>query len=55
MLAAFVAVFGVVGLVVALERVRTRQLASMNQNENLELLGYLDDNDIPKEQEKPDD
>src|SRR5919107_3048015 len=50
--AAFLVVGSVVGLIIALERVRSRHLASANPYENLELVGYVD-NEIPKEQPTP--
>jgi TonB family protein len=54
-LAAFVVVFGVVGLVAALERLRANRAASANPYENLEVVGYVDpENPIPKEQPTPD-
>jgi TonB family protein len=52
--AAFVVIGSVVALVIALERLRGNQLASKNPYENLELLGYVDENEIPKEQPTPD-
>ena len=53
LIAAFVVIGSVVGLIIALERVRSKQLASANPYENLELLGYVDD-EIPKPQPTPD-
>ena len=53
-LTAFVVVFGLIGLIAALERIRSRQLAGANPYENLELVGYVDENEIPKEQPTPD-
>ncbi|MBV9929144.1 MAG: energy transducer TonB [Acidobacteria bacterium] len=52
MIAAVVVIGSVVGLVIALERIRTKQLASANPYENLELVGYVE-NEIPKEQPTP--
>jgi TonB family protein len=49
---AFVFVTLLLGAVFALERLRTRQLASVNPYENLELVGYLE-NEVPKEQPEP--
>ena len=53
-IAAFVVIGSVVTLVIALERLRGNQLASKNPYENLELLGYVDESEIPKEQPTPD-
>ena len=53
LIAAFVVIGSVVGLIIALERVRSKQLASANPYENLEVLGYVDD-EIPKPQPTPD-
>ncbi|HEX8719701.1 MAG TPA: energy transducer TonB [Pyrinomonadaceae bacterium] len=52
-MAAFVVIGSVVGLVIALERVRAQQIASANPYENLEIVGYVE-NEIPKEQPTPD-
>jgi TonB family protein len=54
LIAAFVVVGSVIALVVAIERLRGNQIASRNPYENLELLGYVDENEIPKEQPTPD-
>jgi TonB family protein len=53
MISAVVVIGAVVGLVFALERIRGRQLASANPYENLEIVGYVE-NEIPKEQPTPD-
>ena len=52
MIAAVVVIGSVVGLVIALERIRSKQLAAANPYENLELVGYVE-NEIPKEQPTP--
>src|SRR5215211_570375 len=49
---AFVFLSLLLGSVFALERLRTRQLASANPYANLEVVGYVD-NEIPKEQPTP--
>ncbi|HEX6185519.1 MAG TPA: energy transducer TonB [Pyrinomonadaceae bacterium] len=49
---AFVFLSLLLGSVFALERLRTRQLASANPYANLEVIGYVD-NEIPKEQPTP--
>jgi TonB family protein len=51
--AAFVIIGGVVGLVIAVERLRVQHAASTNPYENLEIVGYVE-NEIPKEQPTPD-
>src|SRR3712207_5929428 len=54
MIAAVVLIAGVVGAVVALERLRMSRGASANPYENLEIVGYVDpENPIPKEQPTP--
>ena len=54
MIAAVVVIASVVGLVVALERLRQNRAANANPYENLELVGYVDpENPIPKEQPTP--
>jgi TonB family protein len=50
---AFFAVSILVTSVFALEHFRAKQLASANPYENLELLGYADESEIPKEQPTP--
>ena len=50
---AFVFVTLLLGTVFALERMRARYVASANPYENLELVGYVE-NEIPKEQPTPD-
>src|SRR5829696_5436962 len=52
-LSAFVFVTLLLGTVFALERMRVRQLAAANPNEDLEFLGYVGD-EIPREQPTPD-
>jgi TonB family protein len=51
--AGIVVTFGIIGLVAVLESIRTKQLANRNPYENLELVGYVE-NEIPKEQPTPD-
>jgi len=51
--AAFVIIGSVVGFVIAMESIRSGQAASKNPYEDLELVGYVD-NEIPKEQPTPD-
>jgi len=51
--AAVVVIGSVVGLVIALERLRGQQLAEVNPYENLEVVGYVE-NEVPKEQPTPD-
>jgi TonB family protein len=52
--AAFLVVFGLVGVIALLEHLRGNQLASTNPYENLEIVGYVDpENEIPKEQPTP--
>jgi TonB family protein len=51
--ASFVVIGSVVGLVIFLESIRSKQLAGTNPYENLELVGYVE-NEIPKEQPTPD-
>jgi TonB family protein len=54
MIAAVIVIGSVVGLVVALEKLRQRQAANTNPYENLEIVGYVDpENPIPKEQPTP--
>jgi len=53
-LTAFVVVFGLIGFVGAVERYRGGHSAGENPYENLELVGYVDENEIPKEQPTPD-
>jgi TonB family protein len=54
MVAAVVVIASVVGLVVALEKLRQSRLANTNPYENLEIVGYVDpENPIPKEQPTP--
>src|SRR5215210_5679710 len=48
-LSAFIFVSLLLGSVFALERLRARQLASVNPYENLEIVGYVD-NEIPRDQ-----
>src|SRR5215204_3809519 len=50
--AAFVIIGSVVVFVVAMENIRSKQLANKNPYEDLELVGYVD-NEIPKEQPTP--
>ncbi|MBC7932549.1 MAG: energy transducer TonB, partial [Rubrivivax sp.] len=52
--AAFVAITVIVGGVYVLDQLQSRQIASVNPYENLELVGFVEENEIPKEQEKPD-
>jgi TonB family protein len=52
-LTSFVVISLMLGTVFALERFHTRQLAGENPNENLVLVGFVDENGIPREQEKP--
>src|SRR5688572_30447273 len=51
--AAFVIIGSVVGFVIAVESLRSKQLAGRNPYEDLEIVGYVD-NEIPKEQPTPD-
>jgi TonB family protein len=51
--AAFVIIGSVVGFVIAMESIRSKHLASANPYEDLEIVGYVD-NEIPKEQPTPD-
>src|SRR5215207_8234552 len=51
--AAVVVIGSVVGLVIALERLRSHQVASVNPYEDLEVVGYVE-NEVPKEQPTPD-
>jgi TonB family protein len=51
--ASFVIIGSVVGLVIFLESIRSKQSAAANPYENLELVGYVE-NEIPKEQPTPD-
>ena len=51
--AAFLVIGSVVGLIMALERIRGKELASQNPYENLEVVGYVE-NEVPKEQPTPD-
>ena len=52
-LSAFVFVTLLLGTVFALERMRARHLAAVNPYENLEIVGYVE-NEIPKDQPQPD-
>lgn len=52
--AAFLVIGSVVGLIIALERLHSRQLASANPYENLEVVGFVPEDDIPNEQPTPD-
>jgi TonB family protein len=52
-LAAFVVIGAVLGFVMAMENLRSQHMASANPYENLELVGYVE-NEIPKEQPTPD-
>ena len=52
-LAALVIIPSVIGLVIFLDGIRSKQLAGENPYENLELVGYVE-NEIPKEQPTPD-
>ena len=55
MVAAVIVIGSVVGLVVALEKLRQSRIANTNPYENLEIVGYVDpENPIPKEQPTPD-
>ncbi|HJQ33377.1 MAG TPA: energy transducer TonB [Pyrinomonadaceae bacterium] len=54
MIAAVIVIGSVVGLVVALEKLRQSRIANANPYENLEIVGYVDpENPIPKEQPTP--
>ena len=53
-LSSFVLISLLLGSVFALEQFRRRQLARANPNENLEFVGFVDENGIPREQAKPD-
>src|SRR5947209_8231119 len=53
-LSSFVLISLLLGSVFALEQFRRRQLAGVNPNENLTLIGYVDENGIPREQDKVD-
>jgi len=52
--ASFLFVTLLLGSVFALERLRGNQLASANPYDNLQVVGYVDENGIPREDEKPD-
>ncbi|HYY95530.1 MAG TPA: energy transducer TonB, partial [Pyrinomonadaceae bacterium] len=52
-LSSFVLISFLLGSVFALEQYRRRQLAISNPNENLQLVGYVDENGIPREQPQP--
>ncbi len=52
-LSSFVLISILLGSVFALEQYRRRQLAISNPNENLQLVGYVDENGIPREQPQP--
>ncbi|MCA1617901.1 MAG: energy transducer TonB [Acidobacteria bacterium] len=53
-LAALVIIPSVIGLVIFLDSIRSKQLAGVNPYENLELVGYVE-SEIPKEQPTPDE
>ncbi|MBC7930792.1 MAG: energy transducer TonB [Rubrivivax sp.] len=50
----FVLLSVLLGSVYALDRFRASSVASVNPNENLVLLGMVEESEIPREQEKPD-
>jgi TonB family protein len=53
--AAFIGIFIIIGGFLLLDRLHGSSAASTNPYENLELVGYVEpENEIPKEQEKPD-
>lgn len=51
---AIVAVSALLGALFVLDRLHNTHTASTNPYENLELVGYVEENEIPKEQEKSD-
>jgi TonB family protein len=52
-LSSFVLISILLGSVFAIEQYRRRQLASASADERLQLIGYVDENGIPREQPKP--
>ena len=52
-LSSFVLISILLGSVFAIEQYRRRQMASASADEQLELIGYVDENGIPREQPQP--